>query len=82
MGSILFTPIQINSIKIKNRFVMAPMKSRLTVNNEYTERGVAYYKERAVGNFGLIITEFLAIDQMALEVKQNQVFGMIHLFLL
>lgn len=62
MGSILFTPIQINSIKIKNRFVMAPMKSRLTVNNEYTERGVAYYKERAVGNFGLIITEFLAID--------------------
>lgn len=62
MKNILFTPMQINSIKIKNRFVMAPMKSRLTVNNEYNERGVAYYKERAVGGFGLLITEFLAID--------------------
>ncbi|WP_296878937.1 NAD(P)/FAD-dependent oxidoreductase [Thomasclavelia sp.] len=62
MENILFTPMQINSIKIKNRFVMGPMKSRLTVNNEYDERGVAYYRERAAGNFGLLITEFLAID--------------------
>lgn len=60
--NILFTPMKINSLEVKNRFVMAPMKSRLTVNNRYEERAAAYYKERAMGGFGLLITEFMAID--------------------
>lgn len=62
MENVLFTPVRIGNLTIKNRFVMPAMKTRLTESNEYKERGIMYYTERAKGGFGLIITEFLAVD--------------------
>lgn len=61
--SILFKTIKIGSVELKNRFVMPAMNSHTTENNCYGERGVAYYTEHAKGGFGLIITEFMAVDE-------------------
>ncbi len=55
---ILFEPLKIGSIEIKNKFFMAPMGT-LADNDEtgsYTNRGAEYYVRRAQGGVGLIIT--------------------------
>ena len=45
---ILFEPMRIGSVEVKNRFFMAPMltPAEADENNCYTPRGVAYYVER------------------------------------
>lgn len=63
---ILFTKIKIGKLELKNRFVMPAMNSHMTENNCYFENGVAYYTERIKGGFGLVITEFMAVDRNGL----------------
>ena len=55
---ILFEPMRIGSVEIKNRFFMAPMLTPAEVDQDncYTPRSVAYYVSRAKGGVGLIIT--------------------------
>ncbi|MBS5788009.1 MAG: FAD-dependent oxidoreductase [Clostridioides difficile] len=55
---ILFDPIKIGSLEIKNRFVMAPMGPAGLCDEDgtYNEKGVEYYVERAKGGTGLIMT--------------------------
>jgi len=51
-------PIKIGSLELKNRSVMAPMKSRLATEEGFiTPRMIDYYAERAKGGVGLIIVE-------------------------
>lgn len=54
----LFTPVQIGSLTIKNRFAMAPMGPLGLSDSEggFNQRGIDYYTERAKGGTGLIIT--------------------------
>ena len=59
----LFEPMQIGSLHLKNRIAMAPMETHLGepdggVNNDI----IAYYRERAQGGAGLIMTEFTCVD--------------------
>lgn len=59
----LFEPFQIGNMTLKNRIAMAPMETHLGepdggVNNEI----IAYYRERARGGAGMIITEFTCVD--------------------
>jgi 2,4-dienoyl-CoA reductase (NADPH2) len=59
----LFEPFQIGSMHLKNRVAMAPMETHLGepdggINNDI----IAYYRERAQGGAGLIITEFTCVD--------------------
>lgn len=59
----LFEPFEIGNLHLKNRIAMAPMETHLGepdggVNNEI----IAYYRERARGGAGLIITEFTCVD--------------------
>lgn len=61
-NSVLFQPISVGRLVLKNRFIMPAMNSHSTVNNCFTEEGAAYYAERAKGGFALCITEFMAID--------------------
>ncbi len=63
MESKLFTPMRIGNVEIKNRLIMSSMNSKLTKNHLYLPDGIAYYAERAKGGFGLLITEFLAIEE-------------------
>lgn len=52
-----FTPLHIGKIEIRNRFAMAPMAmGQLTDHWAYAQESIDYFKERAKGGTGLIIT--------------------------
>lgn len=55
---ILFEPMKIGSLSLKNRYSMAPMGTLGCVDNDgaYNQRGIEYYVARAKGGVGLIIT--------------------------
>ncbi|CDU15120.1 oxidoreductase [Vibrio coralliirubri] len=56
--NVLFEPMKIGSLKLKNRYSMAPMGTLGCVDGDgaYNSRGVEYYVARARGGVGLIIT--------------------------
>ncbi len=55
---LLFEPIKIGAIELKNRIVMAPIATHLaTEEGALSQRQVDYYTERAKGGAGLVITE-------------------------
>lgn len=61
---ILFSPINIAGMALKNRVVMAPMGTRYpSFAGEVTQRLIDYYVERAKGGVGLIIAHFASIRQ-------------------
>ena len=53
--NILFTPIKIGSMEVKNRIVMAPMTRCRAIGNVPNELMAKYYGQRS--DAGLIITE-------------------------
>jgi len=61
----LFTPLRLRGLELANRIVMAPM------TRNFSPRGVpgpdvaAYYRRRAEGGTGLLITEGVGIDHPA-----------------
>lgn len=68
----LFQPIKIGSEEIKNRFVVSAMDTKLgTRDHHLTERAYLYYSERAIGGFGLIITEYLCVSPEGLSGKNQ-----------
>lgn len=61
----LFTPMKIGSLEIKNRVVMAPMLMGFgTFNGDATDQMIDYYEERAKGGTGLIITEITRVNDL------------------
>ena len=55
---LLFSQAGIGNIKLKNRFIMAPMGTNFgQENTALSERQLNYYTRRAKGGVGLIITE-------------------------
>ena len=63
----LFQKGRIGPLELKNRLVMAPMGNSLAgVDGQVSKEMLAYYKARAVGGAGLIITQFAAISPDAL----------------
>lgn len=53
---------RIGNLSVKNRFVMPPLVTNLgDEEGRVTEDTIAYYRERARGGFGLIITEVTAV---------------------
>ncbi|MCK8085963.1 FAD-dependent oxidoreductase [Vibrio sp. 1CM8B] len=56
--NVLFEPMKIGSLKLNNRYSMAPMGTLGCVDGDgaYNSRGVEYYVARARGGVGLIIT--------------------------
>ena len=58
----LFSPISLNGLVLKNRVVMPPMCTAFaTVAGAVTERLIGYYRARARGGAGLIDVEFTYI---------------------
>ncbi len=54
----LFEPLKIGRMELKNRIVFPPMVTLMTtVEGEITERQIEYYVERAKGGAALIVTE-------------------------
>jgi 2,4-dienoyl-CoA reductase-like NADH-dependent reductase (Old Yellow Enzyme family)/thioredoxin reductase len=60
----LFSPINIGSVEVKNRIVLAPMVSgQAGVDGRITEGHIKWYETRARGGVGLIIVELTPIVQ-------------------
>ena len=55
---ILFDPMRIGKLELKNRFVMAPMGplGLGDADGGFNQRGIDYYTERAEGGIGMIVT--------------------------
>lgn len=59
----LFTPTKVGSCEIPNRlFVPAMVTNYCTYDGMVTERLIRYLEEKAIGGFGLIITEDYAVQ--------------------
>jgi len=62
----ILDPVQIGTIKIKNRIVMAPMCTRLAnPDGSVSPRLIEYYEARAAGGAGMIIVEYTYIDDLS-----------------
>jgi 2,4-dienoyl-CoA reductase-like NADH-dependent reductase (Old Yellow Enzyme family) len=63
--SALFTPFELGKLKLANRTVMAPMTRGFSPNGIPTDDVAEYYRKRAEGGVGLIITEGTLINHPA-----------------
>ncbi len=61
----LFKPFSYKDLTLKNRFVMAPMTRAFAVDGVPKDDIAQYYKRRAEGKVGLILTEGTVIDRVA-----------------
>jgi len=64
-NAILFQPFQIKSLRLPNRIVMAPMTRAFSDNGVPGANIVEYYRRRAEGQVGLILSEGTVIDRPA-----------------
>ena len=62
----MFSPIQIGPMTVKNRFVVPPMGNNFANSDgTWSDESVAYYGERAKGQFGLITIEATVVHKGA-----------------
>jgi len=61
----LFTPFALKSLQLKNRIVMAPMTRAFSPNGVPGPDVAAYYRRRAEGQVGLILSEGTVIERPA-----------------
>lgn len=62
---VLFKPFQLKSLSLKNRIVMAPMTRSFSPEGIPGANVAEYYKRRALGQVGLILSEGTAINRPA-----------------
>ena len=61
----LFEPLSVRGLQLPNRIVMAPMTRNFSPGGVPGEDVAAYYRRRAEGGTGLLITEGVGIDHPA-----------------
>ncbi|MFT8350832.1 FAD-dependent oxidoreductase [Clostridium saccharoperbutylacetonicum] len=62
----MFTPIKIGPMTVPNRFVVPPMGNNFAnTDGTLSDKSLAYYRERAIGGFGLITFEATVVDKKA-----------------
>ena len=61
----LFQPFACKSLQVKNRFAMAPMTRYLSPGGVLPAEAAEYYRKRAAGGIGLVISEGAGLDQPA-----------------
>ncbi|WAS90061.1 NADH:flavin oxidoreductase [Nannocystis punicea] len=67
----LFRPLQVRSLRLPNRIVMAPMTRSFSPGGIPTAEVAAYYRRRAQGEVGLIITEGTVVERPAARNDAN-----------
>ncbi|MDI9942641.1 12-oxophytodienoate reductase [Rhodococcus sp. IEGM 1302] len=65
MTNPLFQPLRIRSLELSNRIVMSPMTRTYSIEGVPGRDVAEYYRRRAEGGTGLIVTEGVAIDHEA-----------------
>jgi 2,4-dienoyl-CoA reductase-like NADH-dependent reductase (Old Yellow Enzyme family) len=63
--SVLFRPFSLKTLHLKNRIVMAPMTRTMAPAGIPGEANAAYYRRRAEGQVGLILSEGTVVDRPA-----------------
>jgi 2,4-dienoyl-CoA reductase-like NADH-dependent reductase (Old Yellow Enzyme family) len=63
--SALFQPFSLKTLNLKNRIVMAPMTRGMAPGGIPREPNAAYYRRRAEGQVGLILSEGTVVDRPA-----------------
>lgn len=61
--SALFKPFELKGLRLKNRFVMAPMTRQRSPGNVPNEANAEYYARRAAGGVGLILSEGTVVER-------------------
>lgn len=61
----LFSSFEVGSLKLPNRIVMAPMTRNMSPGNVANADSAEYYRRRAAGGTGLIITEGTCVGHKA-----------------
>jgi len=61
----LFSPFELGNLTLNNRVLMAPMTRSMSPGNIPNEKVVDYYRRRAQGGVGLIITEGTCVGHKA-----------------
>lgn len=61
----LLQPVSVRGLTVTNRFVMSPMTREMSPGRVPGPDVAAYYRRRAEGNVGLIVTEGVGIDDPA-----------------
>jgi len=67
----LFRPFKMGSLEILNRIVMAPMTRNMAPEGIPGEANAAYYRKRAEGGVGLILSEGTVINRPASRNEQH-----------
>lgn len=67
----LFQPFALGKLSLKNRIVMAPMTRSMSPGNVPNSKNVDYYRRRAAGGVGLIITEGTCVGHPAASGYPN-----------
>lgn len=67
----LFSPFQSANLSLSNRIVMAPMTRQFSPNGIPTADVAGYYKRRAEGGTGLIITEGTTVNDKVATMDAN-----------
>jgi 2,4-dienoyl-CoA reductase-like NADH-dependent reductase (Old Yellow Enzyme family) len=67
----LFRPFSLKSLNIKNRIVMAPMTRSFSPNGIPGDNVAAYYRKRAEGEVGLILSEGTVIERVSSSNDAN-----------
>src|SRR5262245_16509574 len=73
---VLFSPIRIGTLTLKNRLVMSPMTTDYATDEQTpSPRLLAYLEERARGGVALVTLEACSIDRRQREVVHTMHFG-------
>ena len=67
----LFKPFSLKSLSLKNRIAMAPMTRSFSPDGIPTEEVASYYRRRAEGGTGLIITEGTTVNDPVASMDGN-----------
>lgn len=67
----LFRPFSLKTLNIKNRIVMAPMTRSFSPGGIPTDDVAAYYRKRAEGEVGLILSEGTVINRQSSSADPN-----------
>src|ERR1700712_3358126 len=70
-ADVLFRPFRIGSLELANRIVMAPMTRTFAPDGVPGAANAAYYRRRAEGGVGLILSEGTVVDRPASRNDRN-----------
>jgi 2,4-dienoyl-CoA reductase (NADPH2) len=65
MKDLLFQPVTINRLEVKNRIYLPAMHLGMAVDFQVTDQLIAFYAERAKGGVGMICVGYATVDDLS-----------------